>query len=386
MSDCDVAVVGSGLVGMAAALALDEAGLDVVLVGAEPPPSPPSGWDSRIYALSPGARDWLHHLGVWSALPAGRVQPVHAMQVSGDGAGRLQFDAVETGVEALSWIIEGSALGAALHQTLQRRASVHVRIPERPRAWQLEPAWSGLQLSGGDCLRARLLVGADGAESWLRRAAGIGQSVRSYPQMAVVANFQASQGHGGVARQWFREDGVLALLPLPGDGLSMVWSAVEATAEALMRADEASLCERVEAAGGMSRGDLRLVTPPRAFPLRLRRCATVVGPRLVLVGDAAHTVHPLAGQGLNLGLRDVRGLAEIMAARGPEPDCGSPSLLRRHERARAEDVLATVAVTDGLQRLFGTSLPGLQPLRNLGLSLVDRIAPLRLALARRALA
>lgn len=387
MHECDVIVVGSGLVGAAAALSLAKAGLQVCLVGAERPSSqPPQGWDPRIYALSPGSTDLLGGVGAWPVLDPARVQPVSGMIVSGDRPNaEIEFDALETGVEALAYIVESRAVLAALWSGLEANAAVRVRVPERPRSMVMRDHAVDVTLESGDTVRAKLVVGADGAGSWVRHTTGIPLRERRYPQEAIVANFEISRGHGGIARQWFRRDGVLAMLPLPGALASMVWSVTDSAVDGIFELDTGQLAERVAEATDGCLGALRCVGAPARFPLRAMNARRYAQPRVVLVGDAAHNVHPLAGQGVNLGFRDVRDLAAVLGGRGAEPDCGSLALLRRYERSRREDVLTMIAVTDGLQRLFSTRWPGAEWARNAGLALTGRIAPLRRALATHAI-
>src|SRR6185437_4862679 len=197
-----------------------------------------------------------------------------------------------------------------------------------------------------------LIVGADGLNSWVREQAGIGIAQHSYQQIGVVANFEAELHHRNVAHQWFRRDGVLALLPLPGTMVSMVWSANEDNARALLDLSEAEFCRQVAKASCGALGGLQPITQPAAFPLNFVHVKKLVQPRLALIGDAAHGIHPLAGQGVNLGLRDARELAATIIARGQQQDCGDYLLLRRYERARKEDILAMELATDGLQKLF----------------------------------
>jgi ubiquinone biosynthesis UbiH/UbiF/VisC/COQ6 family hydroxylase len=226
-----------------------------------------------------------------------------------------------------------------------------------------------------------LVIGADGAHSFVRDTAGMATHETPYGQSGVVANFACGFAHRSVATQWFRDDGVLAWLPLPGDRISMVWSTPQACADELLSLNAEALCERVAAAGGAAAGALRLITPPAAFPLCSLRAESLIAGRVALVGDAAHVLHPLAGQGVNLGFGDAETLAAVLvgaAAGGTRAvDPGSRSLLRRYERARAEDILAMRWMTDGLARLFGSRAPGARPLRNLGLSLVDRLPLLK---------
>jgi 2-polyprenylphenol 6-hydroxylase len=220
--------------------------------------------------------------------------------------------------------------------------------------------------------------------SWVRSEAGIAREPQSYGQTAIVANFAAERAHRGRAFQWFVEGaGVLAWLPLPGRRISIVWSAPDALAQELLALDAATLSARVGAAGGAVLGELTLITPPAAFPLSFLRLSSVVGHRLALVGDAAHGVHPLAGQGVNLGFGDAATLAEVLGARGPVADAGAPILLERYARKRALPVLSMQIVTDGLVRLFAP--PALKLLRNRGMRFVGSLATVRRLLAQPAL-
>jgi len=229
------------------------------------------------------------------------------------------------------------------------------------------------------------VVGADGRDSWVRNQAGIDIHPHSYQQKGVVANFATEKPHGQTARQWFMPDGVLAYLPLPGNCISIVWSAGETKAQALTALAPDAFCAEVAAAGRHALGALRLITPAAAFPLRRLNIGSLVRPRLALIGDAAHNVHPLAGQGVNLGFQDAWRLAETLHRRGVYRDCGDYHLLRRYDRARREDILAMQIVTEGLQRLFNNRDPLLGWARNLGLSAANRLTGVKHLLARRAL-
>ena len=241
-----------------------------------------------------------------------------------------------------------------------------------------------LELGDGRMLHAQLIVGADGANSWVRTQAAIEVKTRRYRQLAVVANFSTARPHHGIAFQWFRRDGVLALLPLPGKRVSMVWSTAENHAAQLLKLTHEELATQVTAAAGGVVGDLRVISPAAAFPLRLQRVARLVQPRFALIGDAAHNVHPLAGQGVNLGFRDARELARVLAQRGAQTDCGDYHLLRRYERARREDIVSMGLATDTLQRLFNSENQWLAGLRNFGLRLTNRQPQLKNLLVQQA--
>ncbi len=384
----DVAVVGSGLVGLVAALALAKAGLRVRLLAAEGFPEPiERPWDSRIYAIGPGSVALLTELGAWSRVDPRRVQPVLGMEIFGDlPPGTLRFDAMDSGVEALAFIVESRELQSRLWHAVLASGTIELLEGARAQALEVTADTAVLVLDDGSRSESSLVVGADGARSWIRESAGVTTRSQAYDQTGVVANFRGTRTHGAIARQWFRPDGILAMLPLPGNDVSMVWSATGPWAQELLAMDERALCEQVVAATGSRYGDLACIGPALGFPLRWMDAEQYVRPRLALIGDAAHNVHPLAGQGVNLGFRDVKALADVMAGRGMERDAGAQSLLRRYERSRREDVSTMIAVTDGLQRLFSSRTPGLPWLRNSGLSMVGRLPMLRHLLARHVLA
>jgi len=394
----DVAIVGGGLVGLSLACALQESGLRIALIDRGAPSSLPDSpgvaqepgvareevgdWDVRVYAISPGSEAFLAGCGAWP--DAQRKAPVAAMEVFGDAGSRLVFDAHQAHVAYLAQIVENRVLVDALWQRL-RALDVQVVAPAQCRAVAFEHDAAVLSLEGEEPVRARLLVAADGAQSWLRAQAGIEAAVTPYRHSAVVANFACEQAHRGTALQWFRPDGVLALLPLPGNRCSMVWSAQESLAGELMAASGEALAHRVGEASQHRLGRLEQITSPAAFALQLVRVQQLVRPRLALVGDAAHNLHPLAGQGVNLGFQDARELARVLLQRGACHDVGEYRLLRRYERARREDILAMTWVTHGLQRLFSDPRPPLSWVRNRGLSLVDAARPLKQLLVRHAL-
>jgi ubiquinone biosynthesis UbiH/UbiF/VisC/COQ6 family hydroxylase len=384
--DVDVAIVGAGLVGASFARALDGSGLRLALVEAAPPPVPAERWDSRIYAISPGSTAFLREIGAWAALDASRVQPVRRMVVSGDAPGAgITFSAYDAGVAELAHIIESGRLQRALWDGLSTQANVALLCPARCAALDIGERAATLALDGGERVRARLTVGADGAASWVRHAAGLASATQSYGQRGVVANFACARPHQGTAHQFFRPDGVLAYLPLPGNRVSMVWSTPDDNAAALLRLDADVLCKRVAEAGRHALGALELLTPPAAFPLQLLDAERTTDRRLALIGDAAHVVHPLAGQGVNLGFGDARGLADALVSREPFRDCGDPLLLRRYARSRAEPVAAMRTVTDGLHHLFGAKSAIISAVRNTGLNFTDRVPVLKTLLVRQAL-
>jgi ubiquinone biosynthesis UbiH/UbiF/VisC/COQ6 family hydroxylase len=308
------------------------------------------------------------------------------MQVYGDDlTSRLDFSAYDAGLRELAFIVENRLLQSALWQRLQGASHVRLFCPARSARVAWEPDAVALRLEDGTILTARLLVGADGADSWVRSQAGIRVTPAAYG-LGVVANFSAAKPHRGIAYQWFRRDGVLALLPLPEGRVSMVWSTNEAHGRELLSLHPDQLAARVDAASQHFLGSLLPATAAAAFPLQRQRVAQFVRPRLALVGDAAHNVHPLAGQGVNLGFRDARELAAVLRGRGAQKDCGDFYLLRRYERARREDVLALELATDGLQKLFAQDGAWVARARNRGLSWVNSLPQLKKFLVRRAVA
>jgi len=369
---CDVAIIGAGLVGASLAAALMPSRLSVALVEPRAPVPPMDAWDSRIYALSPGSAAFLADVGAWQAVDAQRTERVEAMRIFGDEtSAQLHFSAYEAGLRELAFIVESGRLQTALWQCVSRPSQLEIHCPAKCEALVQHADHVDVALDTGATLEAKLVVAADGAQSWVREQVGIKVIAHDYAQSAVVANFSCGLPHQGTAYQWFRADGVLALLPLPGNRVSMVWSTSDGNARDLLALDAAALAARVCAACDGVLGALDIVTPAAAFPLRLQRVETFVKPRLALVGDAAHNVHPLAGQGVNLGFRDARELAAVLCDRGAQNDCGDIALLRRYERARKEDVLSMQLATDGLQKLFASPAVWLSRARNSGLRFVD---------------
>lgn len=367
-----IVVVGAGLVGAAAALALTQNGLHVMLVDGQPTASgpTPTEWDQRIYAITPGNQRWLDSLGIWQRMDSDRICKVERMQVWGDDSrSSLTFDAYEASLPSLGFILEARQLEQALRLRLQE-LGVAMLPDSKVEALSFGGEQPELVLAGGQTLKAPLIVAADGGNSLVRQYAGLTSMRHAYDELGVVANFTCALPHGRIALQWFREDGVLAWLPLPGNRISMVWSTRRH--EELLSMDEASLCQTVAAAGANVLGDLRLIGSPAAFPLNLQSTDRLVMPGLVLTGDAAHQVHPLAGQGVNLGFRDVIQLANTLAERRPQEALGDLMLLRRYERSRKIDLVAMRHITHGLHELFGQPQPLIRRIRNLGLDFTNR--------------
>lgn len=382
----DLIVVGGGAVG--ASLARAAQGLSVSLIASGRPAQtvfPEGFYDPRVYALSPGSVAFLREIKVWDSIPAERLTPVHAMLVHGDVEdSRIGFDAYRAGVSELAWIIEDRVLQSALWRALDTQEGLEIRAPARCSALNLG-ATAHITLEDGTPLEADLIVGADGANSYVRKAAGIRSSETSYGQCAVVANFACERPHRNTALQWFQGGSVLALLPLPGSRVSMVWSMPSEQAARCMLMEAAEMAETLREATGGALGSLERVSEPLAFPLRRMTVRKMVLPHIALAGDAAHVIHPLAGQGLNLGLQDARALGAIIAEREPVRSLGDPRLLRRYERERSEAILAMRTAVHGLHGLFGARDGATRRLRNAGLNLTDRLTVLKHTLLRHAL-
>ncbi|MHB1215400.1 MAG: UbiH/UbiF family hydroxylase [Thiobacillus sp.] len=377
-----VVIVGAGLVGAAAALALGRQGLTVALVERQPPHLPEATWDTRIYAISPAGQRFLDRIGAWQRLDAARIQPVFRMDVAGDSGGAIRLDAYEAGVSHLATIVEAGRLQDALWQALQADGNVALHCPAAIDSIQWGEPHTQLTLADGSTLEAELVVGADGAASRIREWAGLGSTLTPYGQSGVVANFACGTAHRGTAFQWFFDSDILAWLPLPGNRLSMVWSTQSAYADELVALDAAALADAVRAAGHDRLGELHLLTPAAAFPLRLIRVDSVVAPGVALIGDAAHGVHPLAGQGVNLGFGDAEALVDMLAQHR-HARCGDVRVLQAYARQRAEPVRRMQAVTHGLHHLFSDARAAW--LRNAGMKIADRLPPLKAALVREAM-
>ena len=284
-------------------------------------------------------------------------------------------------------------MAGELWESARRQSNLELFCPASPKALEVSDQEAVLTLADGRTLGAALIVGADGRDSWVRDAAAIEARTTPYREMGVVANFACEKAHRGIARQWFRDDGVLAWLPLAASDengtmmqhFSMVWSTPDAYAEELLALSAEELCARVAAAGNDELGALRLLTPPTAFPLCLVRVPTTVARRVALVGDAAHGIHPLSGHGINLGYQDAKALADLLAAAPEWRDIGSQAILQRYQRARREETLLMQYTTHTLRVLFREKLPGLKPLRNIGLNLTNALPIVKNQLVRYAL-
>jgi 2-polyprenylphenol 6-hydroxylase len=379
----DVVIIGGGMVGLGLAAALNGRELKVlVLERQEAHPRHSLSRDCRVSAIVAGNVEVLQGLGIWSYVRD--AEAIRGMKVWDDQhAGSIRFDAAEIGEETLGHIVENSRLQAAMQQVLAASENVEVRCPVEVESvrWGVEQAQ--VRLHDGQQIVTPLVVGADGGHSWLRRHMGIGVQARAYHQQGIVATIRPELSHRGTAFQRFLPTGPLALLPLPDDLCSIVWSAEDSEAERLMALPDAAFAEELYLSFGPLLGRMLEVGKRAAFPLRMQLASHLVRPRLALVGDAAHTIHPLAGLGVNLGLRDAMVLAqEIVDAKRFREDWGGLPVLDRYLKARLPDLLSVMGSMETLHQLFTRQMPLLPDLRGLGMRLVGNSGPCKRLLMR----
>ncbi|MBU3607979.1 FAD-dependent monooxygenase [Polynucleobacter nymphae] len=396
----DVVVVGGGITGKACALGLAQLGLNTIEIAPDLSQITlaPQGleWGQRIYAFSPSTQKLLAHLQIWDALDHSRIQSVRDMRIYGDRGEKndqLHLSAFEAGTPQLAWIGESNLIESTLDQASRFQNKLE-RISDVIDKIEVDAEGSTLHLKNGGAIRAQLVVAADGANSPIRSELGITASEENYSQNAVVANWTCTYPHLETAFQWFLPGGdIVAMLPLPGKQVSMVWSTSPEHAADLLKLDQAQWQERFNSiangAIGKQLGELSLNSNPVAFPLRKIRATRFIGPesapKVVLIGDAAHVMHPLAGQGLNLGLRDVAVLLNILGKRESFRSPSDAVLLRRYERQRQGDTSALLWVTDKLKKLFSASSSTERQLRNWGLGMVNKSHFIKQRLIERAL-
>ena len=383
MESSDVIMLGGGLVGLTLAIALDAHGLSATVVDpADPAATLSAGFDGRASAVASASWRMLEAIGVGEWL-AGKGCPIAAIRVQdGLAPGGLMFDPpVEDG--PLGWMFENRHLRSALREAALAAPNVRLLMPARAAEVVRDAQGVTVTLADGHVLKAGLLVGAEGRNSPTREAAGIRVARWSYDHVAMIVSIAHELPHANVAHEIFYPAGPFAILPLLAgeDGVprsAIVWTVDAADAPAMLDLPErAFLAEITKRMGGLL-GELRLVSPRSSYPLGFHHTATITGERLALVGDAAHGIHPIAGQGLNLGFRDVAALAEVLvegARLGLDP--GDAQLLARYERWRSLDTLMVAAATDGLTRLFGLRGKTAASVRRFGLGAVQRIAPLK---------
>lgn len=397
-SDVDVLIVGGGIAGTALAVALSGQGLRLALVEAGALPEPLgepepglAGFDARVSALTPHSIAFLERLGAWPAIAAYRACPYRHMTVwDAEGTGRIDFDSEEMQRPLLGALVENRAVVAALAQRVRAATDIQVLAPRRLQHARRETGGLELELDDGSRYRARLTVGADGAHSPLRRELGLPTREWDYGQQAIVATVNTARPHADTAWQRFLVTGPLALLPLPDSVgqhcVSIVWSLDDAAVDDVLALDEPGFCRALGEASEYRLGEILGSSERRAFPLRQRHAVDYVGEGVALVADAAHTLHPLAGQGINLGLADVEVLAdEVLRACGLGLSPGAASALQRYQRRRKGSNLAMMAAMDAFRHLFGARQPPLRWLRNEGLRRVNAMGPLKRHLMRHAM-
>lgn len=385
MSNVDVAIVGGGMVGASLALALSGTGVSVMLIetvapGAAAQPS----FDDRTTALGNASRRIFEGLGVWGSIApqAAAIRTIHVSDAGRFGFARLK--AAEQGVESFGHVVANRIIGAALWQALAGASGVSLRMPAHVQ--EVVIGADAVRLTVRDDagptsqVSARLVVAADGAHSSIRGAAGIQASVEDYGQVAITANIAADRAHDGTAYERFTPAGPLALLPLFDGNFGIVWTAVPERATEILALSDSAFLDELQRRFGWRAGKFVRVGRRASYPLRLTRSATSIATRAVLIGNAAQALHPVAGQGFNLGLRDAAMLAELLA--GPHGDPGAPEMLERFAGWRTQDRTGVIRFTDGLVKLFGDARPGVGIARNFGLLLLDLAPPAKSALAR----
>ena len=385
------------MVGLLMACALGDTPLQVAVIDRRgEPPRLGDDFDLRVSAITLASRAIFESVGAWQDMERRRIAPFREMRVwEGDierfgnaphlhansvsGSGSLHFDSAEIGEPCLGYIIENGVIVTALLERLNTFTNVHYIAPAE--VFEIEAHNEDIRVSLGDqrTLAARLVIGAEGADSHVRRSAGIDTWGYGFNQQGIVATVTTRKPHWDTAWQVFLPSGPLALLPLPDPQCcSMVWSVDSPRAQVLMGLGDREFIGELHTAFGNALGDIRLLSSRLAFPLALSHAQAYVAPRIALIGDAAHVVHPLAGQGVNLGFLDAAALSEVLLdAYGRKRDIGSLRVLRRFERWRKGGNLTMLAVTGGFKELFGSTLPGVKTARNIGLNLTDAVTPVK---------
>lgn len=375
MNGYDVAIVGSGVIGATLACLLAKTDLRVAIVdGFARHPARDEPWDLRMFSLTPASRRILTAAGAWPRMEHARIAPYHGMHVwDALGRGAIDFEVAAVGRSILGYIIEQTNLLQGLGSALQAQPQI-ARLTGIVEEILPMPDGVELQMSGDRTLHARVVAACDGADSRLRALVGVEVEQREYAQFAVVANVRTERPHGGIARQIFRADGPLAFLPLPDPHwCSVVWSTTDTHAARAVAQSEAAFGEDLAAAFERTLGAVEHASRRLSFPLRWRHARRYSAGRVVLVGDAAHLMHPVAGQGMNVGLLDAAVLAECLADAGGRRLRYPDAIFRRYERRRRAEVLLMMEVTDRLCRLFGYSHPAVVRLRSAGLALTHRV-------------
>ena len=384
MKRVDILVSGGGLVGLPLGLALAQGGFRVMVADAAPPAHVLAPqFDGRVSALAYASVRMLAALGVWDGLKA-HAQPIREILVSDGQIGKpaspfsLHFDSSEVGANSLGHIAENRYIRAALHQAVAATPGLELLAPATVKTVTVEGGGANVTLADGTRIAATLVIAADGRESPLRASMGINTVGWSYPQTGIVATVEHERPHNGVAYEHFLPSGPFAILPMTGNRSSLVWTEAKTKAPGLLALDEAGFNEELSRRFGSHLGATRAAGPRWSYPLSFHIARDFVRPRFALAGDCAHGIHPIAGQGLNLGLKDAAALAEVLldAARLGR-DIGALDTLKRYERWRRFDSFTLAASTDALNRLFSNDIAPLRHLRDLGLGIVDSIGPAR---------
>ncbi len=388
-NDFDIIIVGGGMVGASLACALRDSGLKIAVVEAVPltAAAQPS-FDDRSIALAHGGRRIFETLGVWEAIDQLGVAPIEHIHVSDRGHfGFTRLHAADAGLPALGYAVESRVLGAALLSVLQQSPAIDWLCPATVTDLRIESDRATLEVRQNNATRTlttRLIAAADGADSAVREKLGISFARTEYDQTAVVTNAAISRPHGNTAYERFTKSGPLAILPMRAapsaneHRVGVVWSVKRAEAETLLGWSDTEFLAHLQDCFGGRLGEFTRLGRRASYPLRLTKIREHARPRAVLIGNAAHTVHPVAGQGFNLGLRDVAALAEVlMDATRAGRDIGDPAVLRHYTDWRARDNRVIATFTDGLIRVFANDFPPLAVLRNVGLIAVDLLPPVK---------
>ena len=380
----DVAIIGGGMVGATLACALADTSLKVVIIDPKAADSSPSDtlFDLRVSAITRASQRIFEHLGAWSEMVAQRVSPFRQMRVweqgGPDAHSEIHFDSAELSEPYLGHIVENRVILASLYKVLVHKPQIQLLLGQRCTQMHYQDSNWQLLLADGQRLTASLVVGADGTQSWVRQTCGITSRGWDYDQSALVTYVKTSRSHQQTAWQRFLKNGPLAFLPLTDGFSSIVWSTSPAHAQSLLSLTDDAFAHELSAAYEGRLGDITQCGPRAAFPLRFMDAEHYIMPGLALIGDAAHTIHPLAGQGVNLGILDAASLAqEIQQALTAHQGIGSRSVLRRYERWRKSENMSMFVMVDQIQRLFGTQQYGVQWLRNMGMASLDRLTPIK---------
>lgn len=386
----DVLIAGGGMVGASLACALGDTELAVALVEAAGIPQVPaidSPYDLRVSAITLASQRIFQNLGVWDTIKTNRISPFRDMHTwDAGGNGEIHFDSAEIGEATLGHIIENQLIQAALYERCRNFENIDIIQQNAIQSFEVREDYVDMKLNSGAELKTELLVGADGRDSGIRRMAGIATAGWEYKQTAVVASVTPEKPHQETAWQRFLPTGPLAFLPLANGDCSIVWSTTPDDAKRLLELPEDEFCHQLEDAFDSKLGKILHTGSRAAFPLCLQHATAYVKPRIALIGDAAHAIHPLAGQGVNLGLLDAATLAEVLLQNIRQgKNLGDYRALRRYERWRKGENLGMMFAMDGFKKVFGSDLEPVRLFRNMGLTFANQVVPLKNQIMRRAM-